>query len=63
MPDDILLAALQSPQTQFVSDPRRILESTGKLQDYQVKLGALPKASPLDGLFALQVYDRATASN
>ena len=63
VPDDILLAALELPQTQFVSDPRRILESTGKLQDYQVKLGALQKASPLDGLFALQVYDRATASN
>ena len=63
VPDDILLQALQSPQTRFVSDPRRIIESTAKLQDYQVKLGALPKASPLDGLFALQVYDRATASN
>ena len=26
VPDDILLAALELPQTQFVSDPRRILE-------------------------------------
>jgi NitT/TauT family transport system substrate-binding protein len=63
VPQDILLAALKSPQTQFVSDPRRIIESTAKLQDYQVKLGALKKAAPLDGLFAVGVYDRAIASN
>lgn len=61
--DDILEAALRSPQTQFTSDPRRIIESTAKLQDYQVKIGTLQKAAPLDGLFALPVYDRATASN
>jgi len=61
--DDILLEALKSPQTQFTSDPRRILQSTAELQDYQVKLGALDKAAPLDGLFALDVYDRAVASN
>lgn len=61
--DDILLAALKSPQTQFTSDPRRIVDATGKLQAYQVKIGALDKATPLDGLFALPVYDRAIASN
>ena len=58
--DDILEAAIKSPQTKFTSDPRRIIEATAKLQDYQVTLGALDKASPLDGLFALSVYDRAT---
>jgi NitT/TauT family transport system substrate-binding protein len=59
VPEAILLEAIRSPQTQFTSDPRRIIESTAKLQDYQVKLGALAKAAPLDGLFALSVYDRA----
>jgi NitT/TauT family transport system substrate-binding protein len=59
VPEAILLEAIRSPQTQFTSDPRRIMESTAKLQDYQVKLGALAKAAPLDGLFALSVYDRA----
>lgn len=59
--DDILLDALKSPQTQFTSDPRRIIDSTDKLQDYQVKLGALDKAAPLDGLFDLATYDRAIA--
>jgi NitT/TauT family transport system substrate-binding protein len=59
--DDILEAAIRSPQTQFNSDPRRILDSSATLQDYSVKLGALQKAIPLDGLFALSVYDRAAA--
>jgi NitT/TauT family transport system substrate-binding protein len=59
--DDVLEAAIRSPQTQFTSDPRRIIESTSKLQDYQVTLGALDRAAPLDGLFALSVYDRAAA--
>ncbi len=42
--DDIILAALKSPQTRFTSDPRRIIESTKKLQDFSVKIGALKKA-------------------
>jgi NitT/TauT family transport system substrate-binding protein len=63
VPEAILLEAIKSPQTQFTSDPRRIVESTAKLQEYQVKLGALDKAAPLDGMFALSVYDRAVSSN
>ena len=55
--DDILEAAIRSPQTQFTSDPRRIIESTAKLQDYSIKLGALQKAIPLEPLFSLDVYD------
>ena len=58
--DDILETAIKSPQTQFTSDPRRIMESTAKLQDYSIKLGALQKAIPLEPLFSLDVYDRAT---
>jgi NitT/TauT family transport system substrate-binding protein len=63
VPEDVLLEAIKSPQTRFTSDPRRIVDSTAKLQDYQVKLGALDKAIPLDGLFAIPVYDRALAGN
>jgi NitT/TauT family transport system substrate-binding protein len=62
VPEDILLEALKSPQTQFTSDPRRIEESTKKLQDYQVKIGALQKAESLEGLFAFDVYSRAAAN-
>jgi NitT/TauT family transport system substrate-binding protein len=61
--DDIILAALKSPQTKFTSDPRRIIESTKKLQDFQVKIGALRKAEPLDGLFVTSFYDKAVAGN
>jgi NitT/TauT family transport system substrate-binding protein len=61
--DEILLEALKSPQTKFTSDPRSIIESTVKLQDYQVKIGVLKKAESLDGLFAQAVYDRALAGN
>jgi sulfonate transport system substrate-binding protein len=62
VPDDILLESLKSPQTQFTSDPRRIEESTRQLQDYQVKIGALQKAEPLEGLFAFDIYNRAAAN-
>lgn len=62
VPDDILLEALKSPQTQFTSDPRRIEDSTRKLQDYQVKIGALQKAESLEGLFAFDVYKRAAGN-
>jgi len=61
--DDVILAALKSPQTQFTSDPRRIIDSTKKLQDYQVTLGALKESPPIEGLFALPVYDKAAAGN
>ena len=61
VPEDILLESLKSPQTQFTSDPARIVESTRQLQDFQVKLGALQKAEPLDGLFAFNVYKRAAS--
>ena len=50
-------------KTESAHDPRRIADSTVKLQDYQVKLGVLKKAEPLDGLFAQAVYDRAVAGN
>ncbi len=63
LPDDVVLAALQSPQTTFVSDPNRITESAVKLQEYQVKIGVLKQAEPVDGLFALDVYNEAIASN
>lgn len=63
VPNDIILEALRSPQTRFTSDPRRIIEATERLQAYQVKLGALDKALPLDGLFVTSIYERAAAGN
>lgn len=59
--NEIILEALRSPQTRFTSDPRRIIEPTERLQAYQVKLGALDKAVPLDGLFDTSFYERVEA--
>lgn len=61
LPNDILLASLKSPQTRFVADPNRITDSAVKLQAYQVKLGVLKEAKPVDGLFALDAYKAAVA--
>jgi NitT/TauT family transport system substrate-binding protein len=52
--------ALSSPATKFVADPRGIVEPTAAMQRYQVKLGALDRESPLDGLFDPTLYARAT---
>ncbi len=61
LPEEILLASLKSPQTRFVADPNRITKSAVALQDFQVKIGVLKKAEPVDGLFALDVYKAAVA--
>lgn len=54
--DEILLASLKSPQTRFVADPNRITKSAAAIQDFQVKIGVLKKADPVEPLFALDVY-------
>jgi NitT/TauT family transport system substrate-binding protein len=53
--------ALASPATKFVADPRAVVEPTAAMQRYQVKLGALDKEYPLDGLFDPRLYERAVA--
>ncbi|MDE1145206.1 MAG: ABC transporter substrate-binding protein [Azospirillaceae bacterium] len=50
--------ALTSPASQFVVDPRRIVEKTKTLQDFQVKIGVLKKAEPLDTLFDASYYEK-----
>ncbi|MDZ5649372.1 ABC transporter substrate-binding protein [Nitrospirillum sp. BR 11828] len=50
--------ALTSPASQFVVDPRRIVEKTKTLQDFQVKTGVLKKAEPLDTLFDASYYEK-----
>lgn len=52
--------ALVSPASKFAIDPRKIIEPTRAMQAYQVKLGALEKELPLDGLFDAQYYERAS---
>lgn len=57
-----ILRALASPAARFAADPRAIVEATGAMQRYQVKIGALDRDVPLDGLFEPRLYERAVAS-
>ena len=57
----ILQAALTSPASKFVSDPRAIVEATAKMQTYQLKLGTVDKEYPVDALFDPSFYLRAKA--
>lgn len=52
-------AALTSPASRFVADPRLIIEPVKAMQDYQIKLGTLDKPLPLDGLFVSSYYEKA----
>ncbi|MFE1599036.1 ABC transporter substrate-binding protein [Methylobacterium sp. ID0610] len=53
--------ALGSPATRFSADPRAIVEATAAMQRYQVRIGALDREVPLDGLFEPRLYERAVA--
>lgn len=48
--------ALTSPATHFAVDPRRVVEKTKLLQDFQVQTGVLKKAEPLEDLFDASYY-------
>lgn len=56
-----LRAALTSPASKFVADPRLIVEATAAMQKYQVTIGGLDKEVPLDGLFDTRLFERAAA--
>ncbi|TGD95529.1 ABC transporter substrate-binding protein [Methylobacterium nonmethylotrophicum] len=53
--------ALASPATRFTADPRAIVEATAAMQRFQVRIGALEREVPLDGLFEPRLYERAVA--
>lgn len=55
-------AALASPASKFVADPRSIVTATAAMQRYQVTLGTLDRELPLDGLFEPRYFVRATAT-
>ena len=52
--------ALTSPAAKFTADPRQIVEATKQMQAYQVTIGTLDKAVPIDGLFHPSFYEKAT---
>lgn len=51
--------AITSPAAKFTADPRVIVEATQAMQDYQVSIGTLDKAVPIDGLFVPSYYEKA----
>ena len=53
--------ALTSPASRFVADPRVIVDATAKMQDYQVSIGTLDKAAPLEGLFDPSYFEKSSA--
>jgi NitT/TauT family transport system substrate-binding protein len=54
--------ALESPASKFTADPRQIIETTAKMQRYQVSIGTLDKDVPLDGLFDTSFYLKALSA-
>jgi NitT/TauT family transport system substrate-binding protein len=51
--------SLSSPATHFVVDPGTIVKSTRALLAFQVKLGVVPEAPDVDGLFDRSFYAKA----
>lgn len=56
---EIIKAALKSPATKFVIDPREVIAPSKAMEAYQVKLGSLKEASPLDDLFDVRFFEKA----
>lgn len=55
--------ALKSPASKFTIDPRAIIAPTKAMQDYQVALGSLKEAVPLDPLFDIRFFEKAPAAS
>lgn len=53
--------ALSSKAVQFNTDPGAILTQTATVQDYQVKLGSVKEALPVDQIFDRTFYAKAVA--
>lgn len=53
-------AALRSPSTNYVADPRAIREPTQRMHDFQLETGSLAAPVDLDVLFDTSFYENAT---
>lgn len=56
---EVIKAALKSPATRFVIDPREVIAPSKAMEAYQVKLGSLKEAAPLDELFDVRFFEKA----
>lgn len=57
-----LKKALESPSTNFVADPRKIVASTQTMQDFQQKMGTLAHPVDLSSLFDTSLYEKAVGA-
>jgi NitT/TauT family transport system substrate-binding protein len=57
-----ITAALKSPASKFVADPRKIIGPAKAMQAYQVKLGSLREEAPLDELFDTRFIEKAPSA-
>ncbi len=60
---DTIRTALKSPASKFTIDPRAIIAPTKAMQDYQVTLGSLKEAVPLDPLFESRFFEKAPVAS
>ncbi len=56
---EIIKTALKSPATKFLIDPREVIAPSKAMEAYQVKLGSLKEAAPLDDLFDVRFFEKA----
>lgn len=56
---DIIKAALKSPATKFVINPREVIGPAKAMESYQIKLGSIKKAANLDDLFDVRFFEKA----
>jgi len=55
----VMKKALASDSTTLIADPRVIVASTRRLQDFQQRIGSQPTAIDVDALFDFSLYDAA----
>lgn len=58
VPTAIIEQALSSPAVKFNTDPTTILKETALVQAYQVKLGTVKEAVPVEQIFDLSYYQK-----
>lgn len=58
VPTAIIEQALSSPAVKFNTDPASIMKETALVQDYQVKLGTVKEATPVEQIFDLTYYQK-----
>jgi NitT/TauT family transport system substrate-binding protein len=57
---DTIVAALQSPSTNYLADPRQIIEPARRMHEFQLEIGTLAAEVDVNELIDPSFYERAT---